>query len=103
MYNLKLFQSALVWRLYFIMDNIEYPNFSVRTINSNITVDNYYKQDYSVYSVDNEYMFTIYRTFVSMYIAKGICSGNEEECIAAIKAYLNSVKYHMDDIAKCLL
>jgi hypothetical protein len=85
------------------MDNIEYPNFSVRTINSNITVDNFYKQDYGVYSVDNEYMFTICRTFVSMYIAKGICSGNEEECIAAIKAYLKSVKCHMDDIAKLLL
>ena len=85
------------------MDNIDYSNFSVRTINSNITVDNYYKQDYSVYSADNEYMFTIYRTFVSMYLAKRICSGNEEECIAAIKAYLNNVKYHMDDIAKYLL
>ena len=85
------------------MDNIEYPNFSVRTINSNITVDNFSKQDYSVYTVDNGYMFTIYRTFVSMYVAKRICSGNEEECIAAIKAYLNNVKYHMDDIAKYLL
>ena len=85
------------------MDNIDYSNFSVRTINSNITVDNYYKQDYRVYSADNEYMFTIYRTFVSMYLAKRICSGNEEECIAAIKAYLNNVKYHMDDIAKYLL
>ena len=103
MYNLKLFQSALVWRLYFIMNNIDYSNFIVRTINSNITVDNYYKQDYSVYSVDNEYMFTIYRTFVSMYMAKGICSGNEEECIAAIKAYRNSVRYHVDDIDKYLL
>ena len=103
MYNLKLFQSTLVWRLYFIMDNIEYSNFSVRTINSNITVDNFYKQDYSVYTVDNGYMFTIYRTFVSMYVAKRICSGNEGECIAAIKAYLNNVKYHMDDIAKYLL
>lgn len=103
MYNLKLFQYALVWRLYFIMNNIEYSNFSVRTINSNITVDNFYKQDYSVYSVDNKYMFTIYRIFVNMYMAEGICSGNEEECIAAIKAYLKSVKYHMDDIDKLLL
>ena len=103
MYNLKLFQSALVWRLYFIMDNIDYSNFSVRTINSNITVDNYYKQDYFIHSADNGYMFTIYSTFVSMYVANGICSGNEGECIAAIKAYLNSVKYHIDDIAKHLL
>ena len=85
------------------MYNIDYSNFSVRTINSNITVDNYYKQDYFIHSADNGYMFTIHSAFVSMYMAKRICSGNEEECIAAIKAYLNNVKYHMDDIAKYLL
>lgn len=82
------------------MNNIEYPNFSVRTINSNITVDNFYKQDYNVFSVDNKYMFTIYRTFVNMYTAERLCSGNTEECIAAIKAYLEDVKYYVDNIAK---
>ena len=82
------------------MNNIEYPNFSVRTINSNITVDNFYKQDYNVFSIDNKYMFTIYRTFVNMCIAERLCSGNTEECITAIKSYLENVKYHMDNIAK---
>lgn len=52
------------------MDNIEYPNFKVETVNSNITVDNFYKQDYVVFSVDNMYMFTIYRTFVDMCTAE---------------------------------
>ena len=82
------------------MNNIEYPNFIVKTINSNITIDNFYKQDYEVYSVDNKYMFTIYHTFVSISIAERLCSGNTKECIAAIKAYLENVKYHMDNIAK---
>ena len=81
------------------MINIEYSNFSVRTINSNITVDNFYKQNYDVFSVDNKYVFTLYNTFVNMYMAKGLCSGNEEKCITAIKAYLKSVQDYIDDIA----
>ena len=102
LYNLKLFQSALVWRLYFIMNNVEYPNFIIRTVNSNITIDNFYKQDYTAYSIDNKYMFTIYRTFVSMPIAEGLCSGNTKECIAAINTYLNNMKYHIDGINKAI-
>lgn len=102
LYNLKLFQSALVWRLYFIMNDVEYPNFIIRTVNSNITIDNFYKQDYTAYSIDNKYMFTIYRTFVSMPIAEGLCSGNTKECIAAINTYLNNMKYHIDGINKAI-
>ena len=85
------------------MDNIEYPNFRVETVNSNITVDNFCKQDYVVLSVDNMYMFTIYRTFVDMCTAERLCSGNTEECTAAIKAYLKNVKYHMDYIAASII
>lgn len=81
------------------MKVIEYPNFSVRTINSNITVDNFYKQNYDVFSADNKYMFTLYNTFVNMYNAERLCSGNTEECIAAIKAYLKNVQYYIDDMA----
>lgn len=102
LYNLKLFQSALVWRLYFIMNSVEYPNFIIRTVNSNITIDNFYKQDYVVYSMDNKYMFTIYRTFVSKPIVDRLCSGNTKECIAAINAYLEKVKDHIDDIDKAI-
>lgn len=47
------------------MNSVKYSNFIIRTINSNITIDNFYKQDYNVYSIDNIYMFTIYRIFVS--------------------------------------
>nr|DAN95499.1 MAG TPA: hypothetical protein [Crassvirales sp.] len=80
------------------MNSIEYPNFIVRTVNSNITIDNFYKQDYNVYSIDNKYMFTIYRTFVSKSIAKRLCGGNPKECIAAIKSYLKEVKYYIDNM-----
>lgn len=80
------------------MDCIKYPDFNVRTINSNITTDNFFKQDYVVYSTDDEYLFTIYRKFVNKYTAEGLCSGNTEECIAAIKTYLEHVKYHMNSI-----
>ena len=83
------------------MINIKYLNFIVRT-DSDITLDNFYKQDYNVFSVNNEYLFTLYRTFVDMCTAERLCSGNTEECIAAIKAYLKNVKYHMDYIAKHL-
>lgn len=102
LYNLKLFQSALVWRLYFIMNSVEYPNFIIRTVNSNITIDNFYKQDYNVYSIDNKYMFTIYRTFVSKSIAERLCGGNPKKCIAAIKMYLKEVKYYVDSINKAI-
>lgn len=80
------------------MNSIEYPNFIIRTVNSNITIDNFYKQDYNVYSIDNMYMFTIYRIFVSKSVAERLCGGNPKECIAAIKSYLKEVKYHIDDI-----
>ena len=84
------------------MNNVEYPNFIIRTVNSNITIDNFYKQDYDVYSIDNKYMFTVYCTFVSMPIAEGLCSGNTKKCIAAINTYLNNMKYHIDDINKAI-
>lgn len=80
------------------MNNVKYPNFIIRTVNSNITIDNFYKQDYNVYSIDNMYMFTIYRIFISKSVAERLCSGNPKECIAAIKSYLKEVKYHIDDI-----
>lgn len=80
------------------MNNVKYPNFIIRTVNSNITIDNFYKQDYNVYSIDNIYMFTIYRIFVSKSVAERLCGGNPKECIAAIKSYLKKVKYHLDDI-----
>lgn len=59
------------------MNSVEYPNFIVRTVNSNITIDNFYKQDYNVYSIDNIYMFTIYRTFISKSVAERLCSDNK--------------------------
>nr|DAF36611.1 MAG TPA: hypothetical protein [Crassvirales sp.] len=82
------------------MNNVKYPNFIVRTVNSDITLDNFYKQDYNVFSANNEYLFTLYRTFVDMYIAERLCSGNTEECIAAIKAYFENVEYHMNQIVE---
>lgn len=86
----------------FTMNSIEYPNFIVRTVNTNITIDNFYKQDYVVYSMDNKYMFTIYRTFVSKPIVDRLCSGNTKECIAAINAYLENMKGHIDGIYKAI-
>lgn len=80
------------------MNSVEYPNFIIRTVNSNITIDNFYKQDYNVFSTDNKYMFTIYRTFVSKSIAERLCGGNPKECIAAIKSYLKEVKYYIDNM-----
>lgn len=80
------------------MIDIKYLNFVIRTVNSNITINNYFMQDYNVYSADNRYMFTMYRSFISMPIAVGLCSGNTEKCIAAIKAYAEHVKYHMETV-----
>lgn len=82
------------------MNNVKYPNFIVRTVNSDITIDNFYKQDYNVFSVNNEYLFTLYRIFVDMCIAERLCSGNTKECIAAIKDYFENVEYHRNQIVE---
>lgn len=82
------------------MIDIKYPNFTIRTMNSDITVDNFYRQDYAVLSADGKYLFTLYPLFVDMCIAERLCSGNTSECIAAIKAYAENMKYHMNKIVE---
>ena len=51
-----------------------YPSIVIETVTDKVTIDNYSKQNYTVFDANDNYLFTIYNPFVSLPIAEGLCS-----------------------------
>lgn len=76
------------------MMKIIYPNIVIETITDKITIDNYNKQNYVVFSTNGDYLFTMYHQFITLPIAEGLCSRDMKKCNTAISTYLKNEKYH---------
>ena len=76
------------------MIKIIYPNIVIETITDKVTIDNYGKQDYVVFDINGDYLFTMYHQFITLPIAEGLCSRNMKKCNTAISTYLKNEKYH---------
>lgn len=76
------------------MTKIIYPNIVIETITDKVTINNYDKQDYVVFDINGDYLFTMYNQFMTLPIAEGLCSGDMKKCNTAISTYLKYTKYH---------
>lgn len=76
------------------MIKIIYPNIAIETITDKVTIDNYGKQDYVVFDINGDYLFTMYHQFITLPIAEGLCSRDMKKCNTAISTYLKNEKYH---------
>lgn len=76
------------------MIKIIYPNIVIETITDKVTIDNYGKQDYVVFDINGDYLFTMCHQFMTLPIAEELCSRDMKKCNTAISTYLKNEKYH---------
>lgn len=80
------------------MVDIIYPNIVIQTITDKVTVNNYSKQNYTVFDKKGNYLFTMYSPFISLPIAEGLCSGDPKRCSKVLNTYVKNIEEHSNSI-----
>ena len=79
------------------MRTIQYKEWQAQTYNDeSVTVDNYFKYDITINTVDGEYVTTIHKEELWLSEAEGLLSGDETLAQQALDSVIHSREYHLD-------